>query len=746
MYVIKAIQIPLLLFILCIQFSNETGQSSLVKRKRLWIQEHEKELENTTVSSTVASGSTRIDSLGLSTPEKQRKISGSSSLRQSDLSERTSTQDNSLTSETPTNSWPAPSQPPKEISSQRPTLTQTASESKSTMENNYTIKFINQAPFKTSIRANEKIKTYQIIYNMKPKSTSQRKANNDLITKSINFIYVNEESEPDSIPPEFNATPAISCQILSWSPQGLLMKSLIEWTQVFIPAGTRLYFGCNSFQNIFQFRYACATFNLFIQKELMQFSTEHNEYLYLVRLIMLNASSSQIHLPLYCSLFLLQDPNIRTKKTIQIIPLYFMFTTISYLKQNDEFERRNLLKSIVKYSYFRMKNNENFLQKEWNFLREYLQVSPDAHPKKEQLKTLIFHFDISTVMFIYREMKQNQKTKSFFEQVWNACKSCYCNNITNTYLKNQSDLKIASPAAFMLNSFYTAACKLYQMEFTNLLIKDSWSSIDELLVKYSELKRDFDFIGIEFRYRLLNRNDFKLLKNGFGSIRMKLIEKLSNRINISKSFIVDLGNFINELKYFMTVKCVLYCMDLCQESKETNDENCLATNYENYLETLDSIIEIGKCLNTIYQTITLIGIEIEELEMVIKTPKKSHKMTSINELGQFISDIIKTNQITKLLLLKFQIIVENPQYLEKDFCQLPNHLTRFQFTNIGALLDEILLENKEEIIESVFTDDKYKQIRKLWSINNDTLLNLLSIEEKKIFIRSFSTFLILYNQ
>ncbi len=151
-------------------------------------------------------------------------------------------------------------------------------------------------------------------------------------------------------------------------------------------------------------------------------------------------------------------------------------------------------------------------------------------------------------------------------------------------------------------------------------------------------------------------------------------------------------------------------------------------------------MEIGKCLNTIYQTITLIGIKIEELEMVIKTPTECHKMTSMNELGQFISDIIKTNQITKLSLLEFQIIVEDPQYLEKDFCQLPNHLTRFHYANIGALLDEILLGNKEEEIESVFTDDKYKQIRKLWSINNDTLLNLLSIEERKFLFVPFQLF------
>ncbi len=218
-------------------------------------------------------------------------------------------------------------------------------------------------------------------------------------------------------------------------PTRIAYESLIEWTQVFIPAGTRLYFGCNSFQNIFQFRYACATFNLFIQRELIKFSTEHNEYLYLLRLIMLNASSSQIHLPPYYSLFLLQDPNSRTKKTIQIIPLYFMFTAISYLKQNQEFERRDLLKSIVEQLYIRVEINENFLQKEWDFLRKYLQVTLHKHPKKRLCERMDFHFDISTVMFIYREMKQNQKTKSFFRQVWDACKSCYCNNITNTYLK-----------------------------------------------------------------------------------------------------------------------------------------------------------------------------------------------------------------------------------------------------------------------------------------------------------------------
>ncbi len=59
---------------------------------------------------------------------------------------------------------------------------------------------------------------------MKQKLTALVKVKNDLFTELINFIYVNEETEPDSIPPEFNATPAISCQILSWSPQGLLMN------------------------------------------------------------------------------------------------------------------------------------------------------------------------------------------------------------------------------------------------------------------------------------------------------------------------------------------------------------------------------------------------------------------------------------------------------------------------------------------------------------------------------------------
>ncbi len=95
MYTMKVVRVFLLLPILWTHFSSETSQSSLIKRKRLWIQEHEKELQNTAVSSTVASGSTRIDSFGSSAPEKQRKISGSRSLRQSDMSERTSTQDNS---------------------------------------------------------------------------------------------------------------------------------------------------------------------------------------------------------------------------------------------------------------------------------------------------------------------------------------------------------------------------------------------------------------------------------------------------------------------------------------------------------------------------------------------------------------------------------------------------------------------------------------------------------------------------
>ena len=54
------------------------------------------------------------------------------------------------------------------------------------------------------------------------------------------------------------------------------------------------------------------------------------------------------------------------------------------------------------------------------------------------------------------------------------------------------------------------------------MVLDGWQSLDELFVKYKQLKTQFDSFSVDFRLRIFNRNDFKKLRVTMSKIHSDL--------------------------------------------------------------------------------------------------------------------------------------------------------------------------------------------------------------------------------
>ena len=424
------------------------------------------------------------------------------------------------------------------------------------------------------------------------------------------------------------------------------------------------------------------------------------------------------------------------------IPFYFFFTSISQLIQAKENGSAHLTKDLrknLKQVYLKMLGERYFLSLDWKFLVDKL-VELEVIGKNETYssKKIPYRYDIHSVSFIYNEYKQNKVTQDFFSKVWNACKRNCTFGISSIPLSIIPLLEIPEQKEPKANSFHLAARKLYQFKFTDLLIKRKWSTIEELLVEYSELKEDFKKIATDFRLRVFSKRDFESLEKVLKVIEMEL----KNNIPADR---LTLYEFVFELEYFVLFKCSLYFFDLYNEfEKENLDE---------YFKILETFKAIEKYFSKIRLMVSNYESNIKKKEKANGKEKNSlisnilpFSLSQINvEMDAYLSSFEESSANFGNPPPELALVMENLDYLKQPLPHLPDKLTRFGCAEFITKLDEWLEKNDEEVIEKLFSERESSKYTMLWTYI-PTKRDEFDYQSKKEYLRNFKKFLVLHNQ
>ena len=431
--------------------------------------------------------------------------------------------------------------------------------------------------------------------------------------------------------------------------------------------------------------------------------------------------------------------NGRSIRPNNVVPLYFFFTSISHLIQTSASNSTNEkeLKQIINLIILKTIGKNHFSTETWKFLHDTLkelQVIDKDHVKSKGYKNC--HYDIPTVSFIYIEMKQNLITRQFFKDVWNTCKIVHSNRVGILPICFSPLLEIPKMSEYNLNNFQSASRKLYQILFTDLLFNGNWNSIDELLVRYSKLKDDFEFIATDFRLRIFSKSDFDSLEKRLENIQ----EQLEKELPVDT---LPLKKFIVELEFFIHFKCALYLHDLYND--------CEISNYQKVLKTISNIDKfldrIGNQLSL--PRIHLNPIEDEEIRKKIPSFLFISLCKIIEQFEYLLSHSIEYNEDVRVILPEFSVPMKKFNYLEKYLGKLQNSFTRLRLANFIGELDNLLREQQDEEkrreeIEEILYNEKYGKIRDLWIYKPK--MDSSTDEDKKEYLNHFKEFLILYNQ
>ena len=294
------------------------------------------------------------------------------------------------------------------------------------------------------------------------------------------------------------------------------------------------YFGTNELKNAFLFKYLINSLKYFYELRKVQDKSQFiGKIIRKIPVFSQSITTSQQHqTPLYY-VFGGNEKKHGATKHGNRVPFYFLFTSISHLMQTNitDSTYTKSFKRILKHVYLNVIGKGHFTEEKWKFLEEKLKELKviDVKSVKSYGKKYIF-YDVQSISFIYTEMKQNENTKEFFEKVWNACKIEYRPIVEPIIICSNPLLKIPKKVEKNTKSFHLHSRKLYQIKFTDLLLKRAWESIDDLLSEYSRLKNDFELIDIDFRLRIFSRNDFELLVIVLKEIKDGLKEKLPSDI------------------------------------------------------------------------------------------------------------------------------------------------------------------------------------------------------------------------
>ena len=405
--------------------------------------------------------------------------------------------------------------------------------------------------------------------------------------------------------------------------------------------------------------------------------------------------------------------------------------------QNVNSVYEKLLKDIIKTAFKRCIKAQLFTSYEWKFLEKYLKKNVGIVDFLPSGARSPMCYDITIVAFIYNRMNDGKSDEVFFSKVWRACKSdgTRVHIRTNQKIQLENNFKLFIPISKEYNTgtFKLAARKLYQIEFAKMIFNEP---MDTLLPKYKKLKSDFDGIEIDFRCRILNRNDFTQLNITLNNICSSLLE-----------YPVEIGSivheFLVELEYFINFKSLAFIYDLANESKQKYWYIVGYKNtFQNILNILNNFDEIRKILAS--KGVLMGAISIDRI----------NSTTNFN----WISLRVLVEKL--LLFVKYntgKLITQNNAFWNEinlslngfDYFQHRKHnlgyFSGFKWAEFVAELEDILNKNNEQLINMIFRDKRYEIQRKSWAFVPGRIL-LSSKENKKSFLEYFKNYLIFSNQ
>ena len=500
---------------------------------------------------------------------------------------------------------------------------------------------------------------------------------------------------------------------------------------------TNLYYGSNNFDSVLCFRYISSIFNMTLNRNEIEKADLLIKFASVMQVIFPTFSSLPYSFKPYYFLFG-KEIFIPVRDYIKA-PLYFLFTSLSYLMRGVESGNVEILKQLIKMTCERLFTSK-FLIERWSFLIQTLlhygiSVTPSVR------RDVKLRYDILTVSFIYNEMKFGNDTKDFFKSIWITSNQDNYRKRNTIRLNGDKLLVIPSRKEKSMGSFERGTRKLYQLKFTELLFKE-WDSIDDLLIEYSQLKNDFYSIPTDFRFHTFNRKQFELLKEALERICFLPILVSTIELPIFSTFLL-------ELNYFTNFKCFIFMTDFNSliDYGDPNDWNFF---FISTVKIVERITSISKIFDTFYNCISAIPNKHNVL-----TETFGNQIISFEAIITFIIPYTRSNYselINQQLNFDslYSTLTNNNNNCNYDYFTCP--LSNFQQLNriaIGEFITELretINSNNNEHINKIFFSVEYQKFRRLWSFIPPTLSESSAIEIKKQYLEYFEQFLILYSQ
>ena len=463
-------------------------------------------------------------------------------------------------------------------------------------------------------------------------------------------------------------------------------------------------------------------------------------------MILSTISSTSPNVRPFFYLFSITNTADRRCNNYLIVPFYFLFTSISYLiRKKGEIANIELLISMIRQTYLKILKSEFLSSGNWDFLRKFLEKYFEIPRIDESFdKKVIYRYDPLTVSFIYNEMKLGGEDEvgKFFTQVWEACKKESVGKRDSIQICNAPLLNIPVKKDNVFFTFEPIASKLYQMKFTDLLFGE-WETMSGLLDGYDELRKDFNSILYDFRFRVFSLIDFKSLDKS-----LEKIDSLLAGYSFDKKKKVKF--FFTELECFINFKCILFTRDFCLNVKQIKTS-------ESYQSSFILITSIHNKFEKIRSTLSNRNIKLGSINYEFVNQKKPF---SLKTLVENLSALTKSFSVESIQgNLEFQELshyLESFDYFDHDLNNL-SFLSRFQWIEFLAELKGFMDCNAEASIDGIFLHDQYKEVRK-YGLKKFTGYfghspskkvpkhHVFSLNEKKYFFNEFTRFIIYYNQ
>ena len=491
----------------------------------------------------------------------------------------------------------------------------------------------------------------------------------------------------------------------------------------------RLDFLLSSLSNTFLFRVITMTFNLQGKQEIY---SKYYDYLAVIDCIEINLKILN-QLPLcfkpFYYLFGGRSRVVSSMADYKRVPLYFIFTTASHLIQYGKTEE---IKSIIPFMsnlIQRIINSGQLLTPIKQFYKEQFKKEFGYSQNEFSTYTNYIRYDITTVSFIYNEMKNNtnKKLTEFFSTVWNECTSKSASLINYKFIA--TNLVILVPTIqneMMTNSFDLSARKLYQIKYTEIVFGE-WNSFEQLNESYCNLRADFKSLPIDFRLRAFGEKDFAQLKDSLKRLVPLVTESLKNKLTINLNFFI-------ELEYFVLVKSFVFIMDICKDTSQV----------KKYKSAFESIAAIEKLFTQLRIFLPIVVIQVKCME------EGKDQLLSLKRLVQQFPcfDSISLNDSIAILSTKFKRLVSyvsNFWYIGRDLGYFKN-VARLNCLELIDKIHDALFKDDLDTINQIFSNDKYANYREFWSFIPIEAASGSDGGARRDFLEQFRMFLFLYSQ